>query len=186
MVLLLLQLSPPIRMHYLYHMSPFYMFMMLPTQFKFPLLGPFSHVYFALGPRADGNVRFMAPSLKSVIATLLMLFHWNKWSFNTQRSVSFKGALKARIHISLHESNTLQEQDSALLFLSVIPWEETFVYCHHPAQPLAAACFSIGWQSAPSSVLPAHSSVLITLTTAGVDDSDSQWPRPWLRGGAIP
>ena len=33
----------------------------------------------------------------------------------------FKGALKAHIHISLYESNTLQEQDAALLFLSVIP-----------------------------------------------------------------
>ena len=33
----------------------------------------------------------------------------------------FKGALKAHIHISLYESNTLQEQDAAFLFLSVIP-----------------------------------------------------------------
>ena len=33
----------------------------------------------------------------------------------------FKGALKAHIHFSLYESNTLQEQDAALLFLSVIP-----------------------------------------------------------------
>ena len=32
----------------------------------------------------------------------------------------FKGALKAHIHISFYESNTLQEQDTALLFLSVI------------------------------------------------------------------
>ena len=44
-----------------------------------------------------------------------------------------KGALKAHIHISLYESNTLQEQDAALLFLSVIPWGEIFAYCHHPA-----------------------------------------------------
>ena len=35
--------------------------------------------------------------------------------------VILKGALKAHIHISLYESNTLQEQDSALLFRSVIP-----------------------------------------------------------------
>ena len=33
-----------------------------------------------------------------------------------------KGALKAHIHISLiYESNILQEQDAAILFLSVIP-----------------------------------------------------------------
>ena len=37
-----------------------------------------------------------------------------------------KGALKAHIHISLYESNTLQEQDAALLFLSVIPRGEIF------------------------------------------------------------
>ena len=32
-----------------------------------------------------------------------------------------KGVLKAHIYISLYESNTLQEQDAALLFLSMIP-----------------------------------------------------------------
>ena len=32
-----------------------------------------------------------------------------------------KGALKAHKHISLYESNTLQEQDATILFLSVIP-----------------------------------------------------------------
>ena len=37
------------------------------------------------------------------------------------RGTFLKGALKAHIHISLYESNTLQEQDAALLFLSVIP-----------------------------------------------------------------
>ena len=49
--------------------------------------------------------------------------------------------LKAHIHISSYESNKLQEQDAALLVLSVIPWGEIFAYCHHPAQPLAAT----GW-----------------------------------------
>ena len=34
---------------------------------------------------------------------------------------SLKGALKAHIHISLYERNTLQEQDAAIHFLSVIP-----------------------------------------------------------------
>ena len=34
--------------------------------------------------------------------------------------VRFKGAIKAHIHLSLYESNTLQEQDAALLFLSGI------------------------------------------------------------------
>ena len=32
-----------------------------------------------------------------------------------------KGALKAHTHISLYESNTLQEQDAVLLFHAVIP-----------------------------------------------------------------
>ena len=32
-----------------------------------------------------------------------------------------KGALKAHIHISLYESNAHQEQDAALLFLSMVP-----------------------------------------------------------------
>ena len=50
------------------------------------------------------------------------------------RGTFFKGALKAHIHISLYENNTLEE----LLFLSVIPWGEIFAYCHHPAQPLEA------------------------------------------------
>ena len=49
-----------------------------------------------------------------------------------------KGALKAHRHISLYESNTLQEQDAALLFLSVIPRGEIFAYCHLPDQALAA------------------------------------------------
>ena len=53
-------------------------------------------------------------------------------------SYFIKGALKAHIHFSLYESNTLQEQNAALLFLSLIPWGEIFAYCHHPAQPLAA------------------------------------------------
>ena len=53
-------------------------------------------------------------------------------------------------------------------------------------------CFSIGWQrslSAPSSVLILFTTKLlcypITLTTAGGDEPDSQWRRPWPRGGAI-
>ena len=52
--------------------------------------------------------------------------------------------------------------------------------------------FSIGWQRSlpdPSSVLISCTTKLlcypITLTTAGGDDPDSQWRRPWLRGGAI-
>ena len=49
-----------------------------------------------------------------------------------------KGALKAHIHIGLYESNTLQEQDAAILFLSVIPRGEIFAYCHPPGQPVAA------------------------------------------------
>ena len=61
--------------------------------------------------------------------------------FMKSKSIKFKGALKAHIHISLYESNTLQEQDAALLFLSVIPWGDIFAYCHHPAQPLAATMF---------------------------------------------
>ena len=36
------------------------------------------------------------------------------------KSIKFKGALKAHIHISLYESNTLQEQDAALLFLEAV------------------------------------------------------------------
>ena len=54
-------------------------------------------------------------------------------------TATLKGALKAHIHISLYESNTLQEQDAALLFLSVIQWGEIFVYYLHPFSPLAAA-----------------------------------------------
>ena len=64
-----------------------------------------------------------------------------------------KGALKAHIHISLYERNTLQEQDAALLFLSVIPRGEIFADFCRPWQPLAAAMFFkcyqlslIGWQ----------------------------------------
>ena len=53
-------------------------------------------------------------------------------------SLPLKGALKAHKHISLYESNTLQEQDVTILFLSVIPWGEIFAYCHPPGQPLPA------------------------------------------------
>ena len=34
---------------------------------------------------------------------------------------ALKGELKALIHISVYESNTLQEQDAVLLYLSMIP-----------------------------------------------------------------
>ena len=37
-----------------------------------------------------------------------------------------KGALKGHIHISLYESNTLQEQDAALLFSLSDPMREDF------------------------------------------------------------
>ena len=52
----------------------------------------------------------------SVNLSFLSSFHVNLIS-----NKRVKGALKAHIHISLYESNTLQEQDAALLFLSVIP-----------------------------------------------------------------
>ena len=53
-------------------------------------------------------------------------------------SYRFKGELKAHIHISLYESNKLQEYDAVIPFLSVIPWGENIAYCHQPAKPLAA------------------------------------------------
>ena len=96
--------------------------------------------------------------------------------------------LKAHIHISLYENDTLQE----LLFLSVIPWGEIFAYCHHPGSLWLRPCFSIRWQRslpAPSSVPISSTTKLLcypmTLTTAVGDDSDSHWRQPWLRGGAI-
>ena len=46
--------------------------------------------------------------------------------------LSLKGDLKAHIHISLYESNALQEPDG-VLFHSVIPFSEIFVYCHQLA-----------------------------------------------------
>ena len=43
------------------------------------------------------------------------------WIYATfVRNFDIKGALKVHIHISLYERNTLQEQDDALVFLSVI------------------------------------------------------------------
>ena len=61
----------------------------------------------------------------------------NKW-FSNSNKWFLKGELKPHIHISLHESNTLQEYDAVLLFLSVVPWGKNFAYCYQPAQPLAA------------------------------------------------
>ena len=67
---------------------------------------------------------------------LCIMVFWKKIASALERLI--KGALKAHIHISLYESNTLLEQDGALLFLSVIPWGEIFAFCHHPAQPLSS------------------------------------------------
>ena len=98
--------------------------------------------------------------------------------------------LKAHIHISSYESNKLQEQDAALKSCSLSdPMRGDFCIlpssCPAPGSHWLRPCFSIGWQRslpAPSSVVISSTPKLlcypITLTTAGVDDPDSQWRRP--------
>ena len=48
-------------------------------------------------------------------------YSWSKGLVYHGEGRKLKGALKAHIHIGLYESNTLQEQYAAILFLSVIP-----------------------------------------------------------------
>ena len=107
------------------------------------------------------------------------------------RGTFFKGALKVYIHISLYESTgccpSFSISDPMRGDFCILPSS-----CPAPGSHWLRPCFSSGWQRS----LPAPSSVLIscitkllcypiTLTTAGGDDPDSQWRRPWLRGGAI-
>ena len=83
------------------------------------------------GPGWGGD---SAPTFCTILHSPRPLRHIFLSLIPAPRGTFFKGALKAHIHISTYENNTLQE----LLFLSVIPWGEIFAYCHHPAQPLEA------------------------------------------------
>ena len=55
--------------------------------------------------------------------------------------LTLKGELKAHIHISLYESNTLQEYDAVLLFLLVIHEMRIVCIASSLSQPLVAAMF---------------------------------------------
>ena len=73
------------------------------------------------GGGGGGWVGDSAPTFCTILHSPRPMRHISLSLIPAPQGAFFEEALKVHIHISLYESNTLQEQDSTLLFLSVIP-----------------------------------------------------------------